>query len=115
GIIGTRKFANCIGDFECSQVTISFTGGSHFTNIDFYNYLIDVCAPGYGGGCSSPSLNDLAGSTYTYRFSDGFSTTSDLIAEIISDDDPLIADSQHPDLTIPSGLDLSLFTPLFST
>ncbi|MBV8772113.1 MAG: hypothetical protein JO166_07270 [Deltaproteobacteria bacterium] len=115
GLIGRPSFSHCVGDFECSQLTISFIGGSAFTNMDVFNYAINVCAPGEEGACFAPSLNDLAGSTYTYRFSDGFSTTSDLVAQIVSDGDPLIADSQHPDLSIPTALDLSLFTPLFST
>jgi hypothetical protein len=58
------------------------------------------------------SVGDLAGGTYTYDFSDGYQTTS--LLQVVNADLILDANSWHPDLAIPTGLDLALFTPFFT-
>jgi hypothetical protein len=59
----------------------------------------------------SELINDLTGGTYKYQFSDGYQTTSVLRPL----GDPILdANSWTPDLTTPTGLDLSHFTPFFS-
>jgi Metallo-peptidase family M12B Reprolysin-like len=100
-----------LSDPYCTaSCTLIFTG-DHFVFGDRVDYTIGVCGPGEEGHCSRLAGNQLAGGTYTYFFSDGFQTTSRLQSNGQS---ILDANSWNPDLTIPTSLDLALFTP-FST
>jgi hypothetical protein len=113
GIIGTPTFSDCsnpddIGS-RCGVMQLAFTG-TPFVLGDQYDYSLDFCLLS-GEECSADTnVNDLAGGTYAYQFSDGYQTTS--LLQLV--DGALTANSQDPDLTTPTGLDLALFTP-FST
>jgi hypothetical protein len=112
GIIVTPSFLNC-GEFSgptedeaCQVLRLSFSGNP-FVLGDQFDYTIGFCLLA-GENCAADSnVNDLAGGTYSYSFSDGFQTTS--LLELVNG--ALTASSRNPDLSVPTGLDLNLFTP----
>jgi hypothetical protein len=117
GIIANPTFANCtsFGEDEeaCQSLTLAFAGVP-FVLMDQFDYTVDVCRQ-TASSCDlvplSELINDLTGGTYKYQFSDGYQTTSVLRPL----GDPILdANSWTPDLTTPTGLDLSQFTPFFS-
>jgi hypothetical protein len=94
---------------RCSSLVLDFTGGENaFVNGDSVDYTLCVSDE----GCVPVSVGDLAGGTYTYDFSDGYQTTS--LLQVVNADLILDANSWHPDLAIPTGLDLALFTPFLT-
>jgi hypothetical protein len=110
-------FANCtsFGEDEeaCRSLTLAFAGAP-FVLRDQFDYTVDVCRQ-TALSCDlvplSELINDLTGGTYKYQFSDGYQTTSVLRPL----GDPILdANSWTPDLTTPTALDLSHFTPFFS-
>ncbi len=115
GTIVTPTFSNCT-DLEdmgerCRALQLAFTG-SPFLLGDRFDYTVGFCVEENGACLFDSSVSDLAGGTYTYGFSDGYETTS--LLQAIEEDALLDANSQLPDLTTPTGLDLSLFTPFSS-
>ncbi len=111
GLSATPTFSDCSnpGDIgsRCAIMQLAF---DPFVVGDQFDYALDFCLL-TGEECSADSnINDLAGATYNYQFSDGYGTTS--LLSLING--ALNASSQNPDLTTPNTLDLALFTP-FST
>jgi hypothetical protein len=112
GITATPSFLNC-GEFNgptedeaCQGLRLAFSGNP-FVLGDQFDYTIGFCLVA-GENCTADSnISDLAGATYAYGFSDGFQTTSTLALV----NGVLTASSQDPDFSVPTALDLSMFTP----
>ena len=115
GITLTPSFLNC-GEFTgpsegvaCQELQLAFSGNPFMLG-DQVDYTVGFCLIA-GADCAADSnINDLAGGTYTYDFSDGYQTTSALALV----NGVLTASSQDPDPSAPTNLNLALFTP-FST
>jgi hypothetical protein len=114
GITLTPSFLNC-GEFTgpsegvaCQELQLAFSGNPFMLG-DQVDYTVGFCLIA-GADCAADSnINDLAGGTYTYDFSDGYQTTSAMACNGV-----LTASSQDPDPSAPTNLNLALFTP-FST
>jgi hypothetical protein len=118
---GNSQNGNCTARSEgpSNCIVFTFSAGAHaLENGDKFSYNVGICRQ-TEDGCVAASDNDLEAAAavgnlaiYNYLFSDGYGTTSDLVP---MDGTMLLAgSSQTPDLTIPTSLDLNLFTP-FST
>jgi hypothetical protein len=115
GITLTPSFLDC-GQFTgpttgmaCQELRLAFSGNP-FVLSDQVDYTVGFCLIA-GADCTADSnIDDLAGATYTYDFSDGYQTISvlTLVNGVLS------ASSRDPDLTTPTNLDLALFTPFSS-
>jgi hypothetical protein len=97
-------------DPNCTISCTLIFSGNPFVSGDILDYTIGVCIVESDSCVLDSGVNDLAGGRYGYRFNDGYMTTS--ILKLINGE--LTASSRNPDLTTPTGLDLSKFTP-FST
>jgi hypothetical protein len=112
GITVTPSFLNC-GEFNgptedeaCQVLHLAFSGVP-FVLGDQFDYTIGFCLLA-GEDCTADSnVNDLTGATYTYNFDDGYQTSS--VLALVNG--ALTASSQNPDFSVPTGLDLGLFTP----
>jgi hypothetical protein len=101
GITASLLNPNCT--ISCTLVFL----GNPFVLGDRLDYTIGVCAV-EGQACVLDSdITALAGGRYSYLFSDGYMTTS--VLELVNG--ALMASSRMPDLTTPTTLDLSRFTP----
>ena len=113
GITASPMFSDCntVDDMglRCAIMQLSF-GGRPFVVGDQYDYSIDFCLLNGDECVGDTNIDDLAGGTYAYNFSDGYTTTS--VLSLVNG--ALNADSQDPDLTTPTTLDLALFTPFSS-
>ncbi|MBV9202710.1 MAG: hypothetical protein JOY83_23855, partial [Alphaproteobacteria bacterium] len=94
-------------DPNCTISCTLIFSGQPFVLEDRVDYTIGVCALATESCVPDLNIGDLAGGTYTYDFSDGFQTTS--LLELVNGE--LTASSQNPDLSVPTSLDRSLFTP----
>jgi hypothetical protein len=92
-ILGSHGIGSCGKSNDLCELAIDFTG---FTEGDFLDFTIGVCNSNTKPPDCGLTLADLAGTTISYGFSDGYVTTTDL------DTATGISDSQNPDLTIPS-------------
>jgi hypothetical protein len=98
------------GEVELHNCVTFALGGEEseqFVSGDTFSYKANICKGNYEY-CKSASDEDLAAAaeagdpaTYKFLFSDGYFTTSDLEPE---GDITFLADSQHPDPALPSGI-----------
>jgi len=94
-------------DPNCTTAcTLMFSGNPFILN-DRIDYTIGVCISGTEICLPDSEINDLAGGRYSYKFSDGYVTTS--LLELVNGE--LTASSRKPDLATFTSLDLSQFTP----